>query len=240
MKQILLLSLAAFSLCSCEKYHTRNTEINEFIRSEYYDDARQIYYDEFSNNKLHKNYNEARFDEKEIDHNLKLIQLVYDSELPERDTVFSEYSIKKYCSHEFKHLTIKLDTHVILPSRISKMNFDGLPRLQSFVEKYNVESIELLWASFPNFYWVSFNLEEALNPIKLIDDLYEIEGIEFASGSGICIGDGDNISVRRKPGHVEIDFSIGWGDCPSGCLRRKGWIFKIKNNQVTLKKRYEN
>lgn len=73
MKQILLLGLIAFSIYSCEKYHTRNTEMNEFIRSEYYADAHQIYYEEFSSNRLHKNYNEAEFDEKEIDHILKLI-----------------------------------------------------------------------------------------------------------------------------------------------------------------------
>lgn len=76
---------------------------------------------ELSTNRLHENYNEAEFDEKEIDHVLKCIQLVYNSELPERDTIFSEYLIKKYCSQKFKSLLLKVDTHLISPSRISKM-----------------------------------------------------------------------------------------------------------------------
>lgn len=76
--------------------------------------------------------------------------------------------------------------------------------------------------------------------MKLVDEIYELEGTRFASGNRICIGDGDGILIRRKAGFVEINFSIGWGDCPSGCIRREGWVFKIRNNKVSLMKRYES
>lgn len=120
------------------------------------------------------------------------------------------------------------------------MNFVGLPRLKIFVEKHKVDSITLLWSRFPNFQWVQLHLNKALNPIKLIDELYELEGTRFVSSNEGCIGDGDNISVRRKPGYVEIDFSHGWGDCSSGCIRRKGWVFSVRNNRVKLVKRYKS
>ncbi|MFY0671837.1 MAG: hypothetical protein JXQ87_00450 [Bacteroidia bacterium] len=240
MKQILFLGLIALSLFSCEKYHTRNTEISDFIRSEYYADARQIYYDEFSFNKFHKNYNEAEFDEKEIDHILKLIQLVYDSELPERDTIFSVYNIHKSCSGNFNTIILHVDTSNYAIKNLAKgITSNTSDRvLDNYLLEYEIDSV-VRSMSYPKSNWLALYFKKAWNPIKTIDDFATVEGVEYCSGNEGCF-DGDDIEVKIKAGKMEIDFSHGWGDCPSGCIRRIGWIFSVRNNQVKLLKRYEN
>lgn len=40
----------------------------------------------------------------------------------------------------------------------------------------------------------------------------------------------DSIGVSLTPDYVELIYSHGWGDCPSGCIYRKFYNFKVYND----------
>jgi hypothetical protein len=53
-----------------------------------------------------------------------------------------------------------------------------------------------------------------------------ISGVYYSDPYSIG-GDGNNITDSIYPDHIEIIYSIGWGDCPAGCTERRFWKFKV-------------
>ncbi len=45
--------------------------------------------------------------------------------------------------------------------------------------------------------------------------------------SEVVFGDGNNITSTINEDHVELIYSKGWGDCPSGCIYRRYWQFRV-------------
>lgn len=71
---------------------------DSFVADEYYEDAKQIYFREVINDKSHPNYDDPILDITKINEILDKIQAVYNSNSPERDTVFDVYEIHtQYC-----------------------------------------------------------------------------------------------------------------------------------------------
>jgi hypothetical protein len=66
-----------------------------------------------------------------------------------------------------------------------------------------------------------------INTQVMAQILEGVEGIKNAQAEGM-MGDGDDItwgSDSKKD--MALKFSIGQGDCPSGCIYRKYWIFYV-------------
>jgi hypothetical protein len=53
-----------------------------------------------------------------------------------------------------------------------------------------------------------------------------VDRIGYAGYGNGSIGGGDDIEARAMDGYVELDFSVGYGDCPSGCIYRHYWMFR--------------
>lgn len=75
----------------------------------------------------------------------------------------------------------------------------------------------------------SLTLESAdfINTPVMAQILEGVEGIKSAQAEGM-MGDGDDItwgSDSKKD--MALKFSLGRGDCPSGCIYRKYWIFYV-------------
>lgn len=58
--------------------------------------------------------------------------------------------------------------------------------------------------------------------------LQNIDGIKIAEPDGMA-GDGNNIEYGSEgKNHTALKFSVGKGDCPSGCIYRKYWVFYLQ------------
>lgn len=72
-----------------------------------------------------------------------------------------------------------------------------------------------------------------VNTKELAFVLTSIEGIKLAEPDGMA-GDGDNIEWGAEgKNHMALKFSKGAGDCPSGCIYRKYWIFYWQDGNLT-------
>ncbi len=63
--------------------------------------------------------------------------------------------------------------------------------------------------------------------------LQNIDGIKIAEPDAIA-GDGDNIEWGSEgKNHMALKFSKGAGDCPSGCIHRKYWVFYVQEGNIS-------
>ena len=65
--------------------------------------------------------------------------------------------------------------------------------------------------------------------MDLLADLYEQQPQVIGAETDHFIGGGNTI---RLDGSV-YTFTLGWGDCPSGCIHRRSWEFQVDRGQVT-------
>lgn len=68
-----------------------------------------------------------------------------------------------------------------------------------------------------------------LNIFALGKRFEKINGVIYAEPNGVD-GDGNNITANIETDYVKYEHSVGWGDCPAGCICRHYWIFYVKYN----------
>jgi hypothetical protein len=70
---------------------------------------------------------------------------------------------------------------------------------------------------------------EPLN-IKALARLFNgITGVRFAEPNGV-VGDGNDIAGSVGDSRVLLDYSVGYGDCPAGCIARRFYHFAIHDD----------
>jgi hypothetical protein len=65
-----------------------------------------------------------------------------------------------------------------------------------------------------------------LNIKALSRQFVGLDGILHAEPNGLG-GDGADITGEHDADGVTLRFSVGWGDCPSGCIHRHTWTFHV-------------
>ena len=68
--------------------------------------------------------------------------------------------------------------------------------------------------------------ETPVNIIALASLFKSADGVNHAEINGF-LGDDDNITAEDNRSHLEFKFSVGWGDCPAGCIQRHFWKFNV-------------
>jgi len=204
----------------------------------YYADAKQLYYGEIIKNENHPNYNNPELDEEGIKEILEIIQAVYDSQSLERDTVFYKYKIHEYYRYNFH--SVELEVNPELPA-IQNLSQGIIPTgdetLDKILSAYAFDSVETF--VYPKFPWITISTKKEYNLIPIVKEFNELESIisaEFAIER--MAGDGNRIELIREGDSATITFSIGRGDCPSGCIYRKHWEFQVSDGVAKFIKTY--
>lgn len=77
-----------------------------------------------------------------------------------------------------------------------------------------------------------------VNTYALSKKFVGIDGVRISEPNGY-MGDGNNIEAKILKSHINYIFSVGWGDCPSGCMSRHYWEVTVEyNGTVKLIKEY--
>jgi hypothetical protein len=100
--------------------------------------------------------------------------------------------------------------------------------MNQLVSRYGLEIIEYKTTTLgPTVYMRSADF---INTPELCYILSNFDGIKFAEPEGMA-GDGNDIEVTStaKTGRI-LRFSIGEGDCQSGCIHRKYWNFLLEDS----------
>ncbi len=237
MRKIVFIGLMLLGLLGCqrkEKY--TDIELMPFIYENYLQDAKQLYMREIYADTLHDNYHNPVLDTNEIIRILKIFQAVYNCPEPEAELVFN-HSIHAFKLFSLNTIRITVDTCLeesanLLEGRIPT----GIDELDNLLSLYHFDSIH---SFYPNLPVVSLHSREDYHLLPITKQLAKISPV-LSADIDMYMGDGNNILLNRGDDESIIIFSIGFGDCPAGCLHRKNWQFKIKNNKAEFMKYFQN
>jgi hypothetical protein len=215
-------------------------QMDDFI-SDYYDDAKQLYFNEIINNTDHPNYNNPELDKTEINKILEIIQAVYHSASLERDTVFDIHKIHNNC-YNLKYNSVSLMVNTELPA-IQNLSRGIIPtgdnKLDSVLAAYAFDSVSAYY-TYPDFPWLTVFTKNEYNMIPVEKELSMLESVQIAEFNKYCTGDGNRIQLIRGKDSDTVIFSIGRGDCPSGCIYRRYWEFNVSGGVAAFIRSYDN
>lgn len=115
----------------------------------------------------------------------------------------------------------------------------GNAELDQILSAFNLDSVDLAY-SFPQFPWLSLVSQLEGNNLVYMSALEGVAGIEVVELYRGCVGDGNTISHQQNSNSKTLTFSIGSGDCPSGCLYHRYWEFAIKDGKAEFVRMYED
>jgi hypothetical protein len=157
-----------------------------------------------------------------------LIAVYNATTLPARDSVVSIFDIHTFPEPILNGFNIAADSTLQWMQQLKLGNIPtGYAAIDNVIATYDlsVQSYLTFGNSYP-WHDVVFTSDNNYNFQPLTADLTTIPGV-YASEPNSSIGDGNNISDSVYIDHVELIYSHGWGDCPSGCTARRFWKFNV-------------
>lgn len=113
----------------------------------------------------------------------------------------------------------------------------GGSALDQLLNKYNFDTANAS-TIYPTFPMITIYTSDSYNLIPVLKEFSDLASISDADFDTGCIGDGNTITLERMDESATITFSIGSGDCPSGCLYRTHWEFSVSNGVATFIRTY--
>lgn len=107
---------------------------------------------------------------------------------------------------------------------INGERFTGNTEIDGLMEQFDLElgNTKQRWGSFQ----VVLIAGRPLNISALATRFKAIDGIVLVEPNGYG-GDGDNITATVYLPFIFLDYSVGYGDCPAGCISRRYWGFRV-------------
>jgi hypothetical protein len=107
----------------------------------------------------------------------------------------------------------------------------GYYSLDSIIDEYDL-SIDYYGTYFNLFFWhvvvfkfpLNYNIPPLARAFETLPDVYFSEP-ESIGGDGADISEDPFIIIGEDSG-INLFYSYGWGDCPSGCTGDRTWWFK--------------
>lgn len=227
--KLLFLFLLAAIACDKDNEKVNDCSVSAEVTSLYQEDVHRLLFREIYYDSLHPDRDTPEFNDQKVEKLLEAFQAVHNLNSIYRDTVVEIYQI-----HTFQDLglsTISLQVNPESEHIISLLE-DGEsndPVLDGLLKTYEFTEIKPS-LYYPEFNWLTIISDKSWNLIPICETLSSLEYIGIAELGGGAVGDGNNIVLQRTDNKTTFDFSIGWGDCPAGCIYRRHWIFEVNNN----------
>lgn len=242
MKKLFILIGVISVMMSCDEdgkfTDIGDLEFDSYVIENYMNDAKQLYYHEIIQNHSHANFNNPVMNENEVDKILGIIQAVYNADVPERDTVFDIYKIHGYYCYSLSSISLKVKTELPEIQNLANGIFPtGNASLDDLLNAYRFDSVSVSY-DYPSFPWLTIYTKGEYNMIPVEKAFGDIKSVQIAEFNKGCIGDGNHITLIRKSDYAIITFSIGYGDCPAGCIYHRYWEFKVSDGGARFIKAY--
>ena len=176
---------------------------------------------------------------------IDLIQIYYNGlihvhntiSIPARDSVVSMYSIHVFPHPETHCLIVNVDsTENWVQNWKNGNRLTGNAEVDQLIEKYDLQLDKYYF--WPWAHAIILSTPYPQNIFALARSFSNIIGVSLAEPDG-HMGDGNDISGSLSINYIKLIYSIGFGDCPSGCIGRHFWTFKVSyDGEVTYLNSY--
>lgn len=143
---------------------------------------------------------------------------------PERDTVVECFDIHAFPYPHPISILMSVDSSTTWAKNLHNDIFptgDSLVDDLFFTHQLH-KSYSFLGSKF--FIWV--DAAQPLNTTALAKRFENAPGI-ISVNPASPIGDGNDIVYQSTNNNVELTYTVGWGDCPAGCIFDRNWKFSV-------------
>jgi hypothetical protein len=148
-------------------------------------------------------------------------------DLPARDSIVDRYDIHTFPNPTLDEvLLFGLDTSCAWVSRLAAGTIPtDHPGVDSLLRSYGLAVREVSGIGGTRFV-----LLRSATPLHIAALARRFNGIECLAGAepNGSVGDGDDIRAEADGNAWKITYSLGWGDCPAGCIHRHFWHFRVR------------
>lgn len=163
-----------------------------------------------------------------VDTILNALIAVYNATgLAARDTVVTIYGITAQNYPTVDGIYVQVDTTADWSDSLDNGIIPtGNFYIDSLIDAHYLNLTNYYESSIHDYGIASFVSDSSYNIFALADAFL---AAPFVLGSGLnaFAMDGNDISCIINPDHVEVTYSHGWGDCMSGCIDKRFWVFKV-------------
>ena len=227
-------------LLNCNFTYTQNPILHQReLYKPTIEEARELYMRSLMSDSLNLNYNNLFLDTTEINRIFHQMNLV-DQFLYSDNSFHRIRNIRPQQSYSVKEFMIKPNLDTLDLSKNEQLEYIALPKeLEAFMRKYDFHFIYLFMNIKPGENWYGMRTYRDYNFHALAKELRRLEVIKYVDYyGGIRMGDGSRYDFDFKGDTTICTISIGWGDCPAGCINRRFWEFTIFNDYVTHSRTY--
>jgi len=154
--------------------------------------------------------------------------LVYATALPARDTVVDVYRIHTM-GPATRSLLLQLLGNEPWVQHLARREIPtGDPTVDTLLTRYSL-SVGSAYTMQNGDVLLTLAPPEPLNMQALAGLFHGITGVRFAEPNNL-VGDGNDMSGLIDGSRVLLDYSVGYGDCPSGCIARRFYHFAVRDD----------
>ncbi len=156
-----------------------------------------------------------------------LIHIYQEEQLAAWDSVVNMYNIHTFANPELNTLLMSLDSTKQWTQRWwlgdTQTGNDTIDYLMSTYEM-ELYRHDINPPGLPDV--VMLHSPQPLNLSGLAYWFALVDGVIWAEPNAWA-GDGPEIIAQAGTDHWLLTYSLGWGDCPAGCIDRHFWLFKV-------------
>jgi hypothetical protein len=198
------------------------------IISKYIDDADRLALRKFYRHNL--SYKDSIIiPQTHADSALHALVAVYNATtLAARDTVVTQFHIHTFPNWVMNSIIVEADSNLSWMLQLKLGNLlTGNASVDSLITKYRLKLDHYYhYSNVFSYDIVVFKSDSNYNIFPMTKLFETIPGVYFSDLNGV-IGDGNNITDSIYTDHIELIYSVGWDDCPSGCIARRFWKFNV-------------
>ena len=200
--------------------------VPEPVRAAYLDDASRLALRDLQSN----GYTGIQIPPEAVQPYYDALVLVYNATaLPARDTVVDVFGIHTQGNPPTRSLLLWLVGTEEWVQRLARREVPtGEPSVDTLLARYSL-SLASVYVMHDGDVLITLGPPEALN-IKALAALFRgIAGVRFAEPNN-TVGDSNDIAGSIEESRVLLDYSVGYGDCPAGCIGRRFYHFAIHDD----------
>lgn len=234
MRLVYLINVLFFIIISVDaagQTAASTCDMNDTISIHYKDDA-----DRLAVRHTHKILNTYKdsviIDEQLSNRYLKAFIAVYNAtNLPARDTVVKWLNIHTLASPHLRDFFISADSNLLWMKNLRyNVSPCGQPIIDAAISKYGLQKKNFLANPSMLKHYALFDASFNINTLPLSYMIYgQIPGV-MGAGQNILSLDASNVTDSLNINFIDLAFAYRWGDCYSGCMYSKNWIFRVYND----------
>ncbi len=203
-----------------------DSRVPETLRAAYRDDAARLALRDL----LGRGYAEIAIPNGAVQLYYDALVLVHNATgLPARDSVVDIYRIHTFPLPTTRSLLLQLLPNEAWVQRLARRELPtGEPVVDDLLQRYSL-SVGSVYTLSQGDVLVTLGPVEPLNIAALAPRFRGITGVRYSDPNGAW-GDGSDIRGSVEASRVLLDYSVGYGDCPAGCINRRFYHFAVHSD----------